>query len=383
MRRLGRDGWIALSLLALLAALTALAALQRPADDRLPPLASFSAQPDGAKALRLWLAELGYRVDAQPLAAFAPPEEAAVALVLEPLLPITDEEATALTEWVEAGGTLVVAGNKAATADLLRRFDFRLVLLDAPINAPALPQTPLWTSPPLEAADPRALHYLESQRSDFVVHLAVEGRPVVVSFAQGDGRVILASSARPFSNEGLRSPGNAALALNAVAVAGREAAVWFDEWHHALRGRADALAVGPGQWLRRTRAGQSVLLFVGLLFLALVLRGRRFGPPLPLPADVGRRAPVEHLTATAQVSRRAGHRAAALAQYRHWLKRDLGQRYRLDPSLPDEQFVSLLAAYNPTLDAEGLRRLLAQMNHPNPSEAELVALAAEASRWAP
>lgn len=381
MKRPGRDSLIALGLLALLAALTVLAAVQRPADDVVPPLASFSAQPNGAKALRLWLADLGYAVDDQAQAAFGPPDDAAVALVLEPLYTVTAEEGAALERWVEAGGLLVAAGDSQAAASLLRRFDFRLAVLDAALDAPALVQTPLWVAPPLDAAQPRARFFLQSTRDDFVTLLAVDGRPVVVSFPQGDGRVILASSARPFSNAGLRAPGNAALALNVVSAAGRPGAVWFDEWHHGLRDTAEQQVAGPGQWLRRTRAGQSVLLFAGLLFAALVLRGRHFGPALPLPADASRRAPLEHLTATAQLSRRAGHRRAALEQYRHWLKRDLGQRYRLDPGLADDDFVARLAGYNPALDAAGLRSLLARLDQPNPSEADLVDLAAEAARW--
>lgn len=381
MKRPARDSLIALGLLALLTGLTILAAVQRPADDALPPLASFSARPDGAKALRLWLAELGYRVDDRPQTVFSPPENAAVALVLEPFYPVTAEDGAALEAWVEAGGLLVAAGDGPAMDGLLRRFDFRLAPLSAAVNVPALPQTPLWASPPLDAAEPRARYYLQSARDDFVTHLAVDGRPVVVSFEQGDGRVILASSARPFSNAGLRSAGNAALALNAVGAAGRPGVVWFDEWHHGLRDTAELLAVGPGQWLRRTPAGQSVLLFAGLLFAALVLRGRHFGPSLPLPSDVSRRAPLEHLTATAQLSRRAGHRRAALGQYRLWLKRGLGQRYRLDPGLPDDDYVARLAGYNPALDEAGLRSLLARLDQPDPSEADLVALAAEAALW--
>lgn len=382
MKRPGRDSLIALGLLALLAGLTVLAAVQRPAgDDALPPLASISAQPNGAKALRLWLAELGYRSDDRPQTAFSLPDNAAVALVLEPLYGVTAEEGAALEAWIEAGGLLVTAGDGPAMDGLLRRFDFRLAPLDAAMDAPALPQTPLWASPPLDAAEPRARYYLQSTRNDFVTHLAVDGRPVAVSFEQGDGRVILASSARPFSNAGLRSAGNAALALNAVGAAGRPGVIWFDEWHHGLRDTAELLAVGPGQWLRRTPAGQSVLLFAGLLFAALVLRGRHFGPSLPLPSDVSRRAPLEHLTATAQLSRRAGHRRATLGQYRLWLKRGLGQRYRLDPSLPDDDYVARLAGYNPALDEAGLRSLLARLDQPDPSEADLVALAAEAARW--
>jgi hypothetical protein len=382
MKRPARDSLIALGLLALLAALTVLAAVQRPAGDAaLPPLASISARPDGAKALRLWLADLGYAVDDRLQSAFQPPDDAAVALVLEPVFSVVTQEFAALEQWVEGGGLLVVAGDGIGAGSLLRRFGFQLAPLDAASDTPALPQTPLWTSPPLVAAEPRARYHLQSARSDFVTHLAVAGRPVVVSFPLGEGRVILSSSARPFSNAGLRSPGNAALALNVASAGSRSGAIWFDEWHHGLRDTPEEQIAGPGQWLRRTRAGQGVLLFAGLLFAALVLRGRHFGPSLPLPASASRRAPLEYLTAVAQLGRRAGHRRAMLRQYRHWLKRSLGARYRLDSTLPDDDYVARLASYNPALDAASLRSLLARLDQPNPSEADLVALAAEAARW--
>lgn len=384
MRRPGRDTLIALTLLALLVALTVVAAVQRPADDDAltPPLASFSARPDGARALHLWLADLGYTVDDRQPRVFRPADSAAVALVLEPTLNVSPEEGAALTTWVEEGGTLVVAGAGSAAANLVRQFDFRLAPLDAPLEAKALPQSPLWTSPPLAEAQPQARYYLHSARRNFVTHLAVAGRPIVVSFDQGAGRVILISSATPFSNAGLRLPGNATLVLNVISAAGWPGAIWFDEWHHGVRGGAGA-AAGPGQWLRRTPAGQSVLLVASVLFVAVVLRGRHFGRPAPSRSGSARRAPLEYLTAVAHLNRRAGQRNAVLRQYRHWLKRGLGQRYRLDPTLPDDEYVARLAGSNPALDAAALRSLLARLEQPAASEASMVALAAEAARWLP
>lgn len=383
MRRPRRDALVALGLLAILAAVTALAALQRPAtDDVLPPLASFSSRPDGAKALRLWLAELGYRVDDLTPRVYQPPSAAAIALVLQPTDSFLPEEATAMVRWVERGGTLLLAGEGPTTTSLSSRFDWRLVPLGAEPEAPALPQTPLWASPPPPAIQaPASFRYAwQGPRTDYITHLAVAGRPVVISFQQGQGRVILSTSAAPFSNHGLATPGHAELALNAVAMAGREGAIWFDEWHHGVRISPEQMA-GPGQWLRSTPAGQSILLAAGVLFVALVLRGRRFGRPAPLPTAAPRRALLEHLTAAAQLGRRAGHRAAVLRQYRHWLKRSLGQRYRLDPELPDDEYVARLQRFDPSLDAHALRQLLAGLNQPRASEGEMVALAAAAARW--
>lgn len=383
MKRPPRDTLIALGLLLTLAGVTVLAALQRPDDEtQPPPLASFSPRPDGAKALRLWLAELGYRVDDLTPSVYRPPSAAAMALVLQPTYSFLPEEAAAMVRWVEDGGTLLLAGDDPATTSLSNRFDWRLVPLGAEPEAPALPQTPLWASPPPPAiqAQTSFRYAWQGPRTDYITHLAVAGRPVVISFQQGRGRVILSASAAPFSNRGLATPGHAELALNAVATAGREGAIWFDEWHHGVRASPEQMA-GPGQWLRSTPAGQSILLAAGALFVVLVLRGRHFGRPAPLPTAAPRRALLEHLAAAAQLGRRAGHRDAVLRQYRHWLKRSLGQRYRLDPALPDDEYVARLHRFDPSLDAPALRQLLARLDQPQASEGEMVALAAEAARW--
>jgi hypothetical protein len=102
---------------------------------------------------------------------------------------------------------------------------------------------------------------------------------------------------------------------------------------------------------------------------------------VPLPGEITRRAPLEYISAIANLGRRAGHRRAVLQQYRQRLKRHLGQRYRLDPTLRDPEYVTRLAEYNPGLDAEALRRLLARLQRPNVNESEMIQLAAEVAAW--
>ena len=70
-----------------------------------------------------------------------------------------------------------------------------------------------------------------------------------------------------------------------------------------------------------------------------------------------------------------------LKGYHHRLKRYLGQRYRLDPSLSDEEYVSLLAGYNSSIEKNALLNLLKRLSQEDVSEAELLKLAAEAVRW--
>jgi hypothetical protein len=90
---------------------------------------------------------------------------------------------------------------------------------------------------------------LGSERDDtwLVSH---QNRPVLVSFEQGEGRVILGTIANSFTNAGLKQAGNPELVLNILALAREKGAVWFDEWHHGVQSGEQIL--GPTEFLRET-----------------------------------------------------------------------------------------------------------------------------------
>jgi hypothetical protein len=261
---------------------------------------------------------------------------------------------------------------------ILNHFEARLTFGAAPTHAL---QTPLFDSPPPSSlGDTRTSASLQLNRDDFVTHVAAGARPSIVSFDQGNGRIILSSASFPFTNLGLQSDGNPELVLNLVSAAGEKGLVWFDEWHHGIRA-ATVEIVGLDEWLRQSPAGHALLYGALVVFVTLVLQGRGFGRPLPLRQDRTRRAPVEYITAVANLSRRAGHRSAALQDYHRRLKRGLGRRYRLDPTLPDADFVARLAAFSPNLNSEALLDLLQRLSRSQVSEHELVQSAAETADW--
>jgi len=167
--------------------------------------------------------------------------------------------------------------------------------------------------------------------------------------------------------------------LNILALAGQKGLIWFDEWHHGFQ--QSRSVIGPGQWLQRTPGGHALLFVVGAIFLALLLQGRAFGRPIPLLHEIKRRGPLEHVTAIANLNRKAGHRNEVLKQYYQRVKRHLGQRYRLDPSLADAEYVSLLSQYNSSVDKDALLNLLKRLSQKNVSEGELLKLAIEAAHW--
>lgn len=373
---LARDTWLAIGLVLVLVLVTAAAALQSASLPEIPYLSS-SSHPDGTLALSLWLADLGYDVLHETPAAFRLPEDTDLVLIIQPIIPISASDWQAIDDWVEAGGTLILA-EESFLSSTRSHYGFSLRPLDQAATQ-LTSQTPLLNSPPLMAAAPvRSNFYLAADRTDFVTHLAVDGRPVLVSFDQGRGRVILSATPHPFSNLALKEEANAALVLNLISLSVRRGSVWLDDWHHGVAGSG---IVGPDQWLRSTPLGHALLFLAGAIFVALLLRGGRFGRPVPLPHEIKRRGPLEHITAIANLNRKAGHRDPVLQQYHQRLKRRLGRRYRLDPSLTDAQYVAALAAYNPSIDQTALLDLLKRLSQKNVSEGELVRLAAQAAAW--
>ena len=375
--RLSRDSWLAIGLVILLSIITVAAAYQQNKSQTIPYV-STSASPDGALALKLWLGELGYQPLEESPTVFQPPQNVKLILILEPLLLISEREWDILDDWIERGGTLILAGNGIPSAYALDHFDFSMKYLDEQADSLSL-AAPLLTSPPPSDPAPVAADlYLASARTDFVPLLTVDGHPVILAFEQGAGRVVLSATAYPFSNRGLKDDSTAALALNLIALTAQEGRAWLDDWHHGIQTTA---IVGPSQWLRRTSAGHALLFVAGVIFFALILQGRGFGRPIPLQHEIKRRGPLEHVTAVANLNRKAGHRADVLRQYHQWVKRHLGHRYRLDPSLPDEEYVAQLAKYNPALEKEKLLTLLQNLSRRNATESEMVKLAEEASQW--
>jgi len=377
MKNLSRDTKFAIGILITLVLVTALAAVQQKRQQQHPRLSSLSSAPDGALALKMWVKELQYNVDEQVLENFIPPKNVSILFMLEPLFP-TESEMQPIDDWVKAGGTLIVTGEQYSMSLLLDHYQFAFDYL--PENGSAANETPLFNSPAaFDLKNVKVRTVLQSERDDFVVLVAYQGKPVLVSFEQGKGRVILGTITEAFTNAGLKEAGNPELVLNVLALARGKGTVWFDEWHHGVRSGSEIL--GPSEFLRRTPVGHSLLFVAFVIFVVLFIQGRGFGRPVPLPQEIRRRGALEHVTGIANLSRRAAHRSAVMMQYHQQIKRKLGQRYRLDPGMDDKEYVDKLAGYNPALEKDELLNLLKRLKRKDISEAEMVHLAAEAAKW--
>lgn len=373
-----RDVFISLGLLVVLVLIAVGAGIQESQNAEKPPYSSLSSAPNGASALRAWLEAMQVEILPDAIPAFEPPEAARLIFMLEPT-GVTDEEIGLLNDWVRRGNTLVAAGTRQGFRLLAMHHDFSLYSVAEGIDQVAF-QNPLLVSPLANAVVPSNTRFaLSASRTDYVTYLGSQAHPALVSFQHGRGRIILSSAPYLFSNKGLTEEGMPEVTLNILRLAGVEGPAWFDEWHHGLRGQAEI--TGPGQWLVGTPIGQALLFVAGAVFISLLLQGRGFGRPLTPLREIRRRAPLEYIRAIANLGRRAGHRRHVMRQYHTALKRGLGKRYRLDPSLPDEEYVDALANYKPGTNKQALLDLLTSLDAGKAGESEMVRLAAETADW--
>jgi hypothetical protein len=327
-----------------------------------------SNRPDGARSLYVWLSNLGYNVRTLDQAPLSLSSSDKVLFVLATNEAFTAAELQDLDQWIESGGTLIVARDTAQPGQLLDHYRTPLAQMRSSVERAPL-RLPTLNWPPVGEVRVHASHKLRLQREVAVVHIGDRSTPLLVAFGQGKGKVFVMSTVYPFTNDGLWDANNAQLVHNLVRTGTSQGGgIAFDQAHRKEQPTVISLA-----WLVSTAEGWGMI-YTAVVFLAyLMLRFRRLGAPIVPPTDwLTPRATDEYITAVVGMHGQMGMEKTARRHYWDRLKRNLARQYRLDPALHDDDFLKEVARYKDELDLRALVYLLIDMRREDGGKMDLL-----------
>jgi hypothetical protein len=301
-----------------------------------------TSDPDGARALALWLADLGYVVRSTEHRPFALGPDDRLLFQLDPSDDQSEAAVDAIVGWVERGGTLVLSAR--APSRLTDRLGLGLAI-GQPRLAEAVPRQPVFEQPAVRRVVVEATGGLLLREPGWTPLLgdpAEGGRIVAAAAPRGRGRVYALASAHPLTNAGLGQADDAALARRLLADLPPGGTVVFDEYHHGLTEHGTLMARLLGEpW------GWAALYAAGLTFAYLALSGRRFGRVAPELVWPRPRPGGEHAVTLATLLRQGGHRGWLRQQYLLQLRRALGARFGVPADLPAPRFAEAIGLRRP------------------------------------
>ncbi len=316
-------GWIAAGVIGL-AIIAAIVIGQQKPDS--PEHSTNSDAANGASAVMLYASAMGHPTH-QVTGSFALPEARSMLFVFTPTSVYTFDEANATAGWVHDGGVLVYAseqGDQELDTALSVNRSPRLVSSDtAAASGPFLDG--VRTVAGGTDAQPFGLG------TGQVAVLRSGGLPIAYLERFGRGLVVALADPLELCNGYLEKADNGRFLADLLGLVSAGAPVAFDEYHHGLT----AADLTPAAWIL-TPWGAALLWLIVAIFFGLVLRGRRFGPLVPRPAEASR-LEAEWAVAVGELLRRAGARAVTLGVLARASERAVAAQTGL-PVEPRERF---------------------------------------------
>ncbi|MCL4263313.1 MAG: DUF4350 domain-containing protein [Anaerolineae bacterium] len=291
---------------------------------------------EGVSVFADWLRAQGFQVEMRQAGdALRPSNQERLLFVIAPRSGFRYGELYDLDVWVRNGGTLIIVQEDERPRELLRYYGLGLGRLWWPVAQSSL-ALPVFNWPPVGQAAVDAHRYVQVDCGRAAVHMGDCARPYLVALGRGQGQIVVLSSVTPFTNEGLRRPGNAQLVENiALATAVPGATILFDEAHRQL----------SPSWLFTTPTGWA--LWLSLLGIGLFIAWNNAGSPAGQTKTKTSQSEKEADTAVAINQLAAAERQfrrhdVIMAHYWRRLQQTLARRHGVDPTLPDAQFVAAL-----------------------------------------
>jgi hypothetical protein len=304
-------------------------------------------------------------------------DEVGTVFLLDPIVPLTSDEASALALWVRKGGVLVCTGQPSRLLRKLHGIDIitqgrspRRSLgpktheppTEIPADATDLPLAQDVTSMQFESLKALVLPATERpQESAPAEHLLADSMGLrIAARPVGAGRVIVLADSSFLANGWIGKAQNAVTAVNLACYAqahARGLVTAFDEYHFGFGRRQGGWSVLAAA-LFQTSPGWAVLSLTAAGLLFLVYKGRRFGTRRA-PSRQRRRSKLEYVYSMGAAYEAAGAHRLAFRLIFEWFKRRAAAFAGTSSSATARDIGSALAART-KLPAQPYERLMAQ-----------------------
>lgn len=286
----------------------------------------------------------------------------------------TETEVQEIKNFVNTGGTLIVAGENQALGQLYSAFGLELQALTKKLwHSRRIPAEPLFPEYPVDEVYTGTDSAITPLAREVDLLYGKENNAVIVTLRDGEGRAYFIASDDLFSRYWLLDSGNAVFLYNLMSTFPHNARVGL-----AVRRYYTIETKPPNPFVEfvfRTPGGLGATYICLMLFLFLVLRGRRFGKPLDAQGQ-NRRLSAEYVHAMTALYQKGNTRLEILRHIRERFKADLGVRWRVNPNLGTSTFLEELALRGAVDEDDELTNLMADLDSfVNISETRLLDIA--------
>ena len=355
-------GWIALGVMALLVFVLVLLR-GTGTQGRSPEHASTSDASDGTSALRAYADALGHSSGSVE-GDFTLASSSGLLFVFTPTSGFSAAEVQQLNSWMQSGGVLVYA---AENGDPQLDIQFGLRRSPTTVSAKAHATAPILGGVQTVAGADAAAAFRPAASQ---VPLFRNDRGDVLGLRQDVGRGQLVALTDPLilCNGYIGKPDNGRLAADLIAMTPTGGRVWFDEFHHG----AAATASPETAWMT-TPWGIALLAIVIIVFVGMALRGRAFGPRIPMRAREDR-STAEYAVAVGSLLHRTGARRVTLETLLSATRRAVAQRVGLGGDVPGDRLNATIEQRAPAVAAE-LARAERELGWASTGEVEVLKMA--------
>ena len=287
---------------------------------------------------------------------------------------LDEKEIEEIHGFVEDGGTLIVAGDHESLNSLLLDYGLEMRKASNSLDTSRrIPIEPIFPNRPVNEIYSSTDYAIQSSERDIAPLYGQDEDYSIVTFGEGEGRAFFISCSDIFYRNGLRDNRNSTFLYNLMTTFPHRARIGLaEDYYYAVGSASEA---NPVIYLLFNTAGGLGVVYIGVIvFLFLILRGRRFGKPLTLE-ETHRRVSSEYVHAMTALYQKGNTRHAILKQIRDTFRSNLATRWHINPNLETVSFVEEIARRKP-IDIKELQMLLTEMEtHGDISEARLLSIA--------